>query len=181
VGKARGVVVERDDELAGSFVRGSGRGFDEFYRTELPGLVALARGLCAPAIAEDVAQEALLVAYRRWSEVRELERPEAWVRRTCANMAVSQFRRRLAEFRALGRHGLPPEALSNPDHEAFWALVRGLPRRQSQVVALHYLYDLSVTDIASTLEVSEGSVKVHLSRARESLARQLDRTVEDGS
>ena len=46
-----------------------------------------------------------------------------------------------------------------------------LPPRQAQVVALHYLFDLSVDDVAATLEVSPGTVKVHLSRARASLAR----------
>lgn len=47
------------------------------------------------------------------------------------------------------------------------------PRRQAQVVALQYLYDLGVADVAATLEVSEGSVKVHLSRARATLRRVL--------
>ena len=161
------------------FIRGEGRPFEEFYRAELAGLVALARGLCPSAVAEDIAQEAMLVAYRRWSQVRELDHPEAYLRRTCANMAVSQFRRRLAEVRAFGRSRPQPEALSDPDHEAFWDLVRGLPRRQAQVVALHYLYDLSVADVAATLELSQGSVKVHLSRARQTLGRQLTGTVEE--
>ena len=49
--------------------------FDEFYVRELPRLVALARGLCGVTIAEDVAQEAMLVAFRRWREVGDLERP----------------------------------------------------------------------------------------------------------
>jgi RNA polymerase sigma-70 factor (ECF subfamily) len=162
------------------FVEG-GRPFEEFYRAEVGGLVALARGLCPPSIAEDIAQEAMLVAYRRWSEVQELDHPEAYVRRTCANMAVSQFRRRMAELRAFGRTRRQPEALADPDHEAFWALVRLLPRRQAQSVALHYLYDLSVADVAATLGIAEGSVKVHLSRAREALARQIVTTQEEPS
>jgi RNA polymerase sigma-70 factor (ECF subfamily) len=150
------------------------RPFEEFYRTELAGLVALARGLCSPAIAEDIAQEAMLVAYRRWPDVSELDHPEAWVRRTTANMAVSQLRRKLAEIRAMRRsRDVEPVGRLSQDHESFWAMVRTLPHRQAQVVALYYLYDMSVADVAATLEVSEGSVKVHLSRARESLARRL--------
>ena len=69
---------------------------------------------------------ALLVAYRRWPEVRDLERPDLWVRRTCANLAVSQFRRRLVELRAVarlsGRRAAPLE-LSDGGEE-FWAAVR---------------------------------------------------------
>ncbi|WP_157692874.1 RNA polymerase sigma factor [Pedococcus dokdonensis] len=168
-----GEVAQRRSGLSDPFVRGGAVGYEDFYRREVTGLVALARGLCPPAIAEDIAQEAMLVAYRRWPYVRDLEHPEAWVRRTCANMAVSQFRRRLAELRALSRTRSAAATATGPEYEAFWALVRTLPRRQAQVVALHYLYDLSVADVAATLEVSEGSVKVHLSRARESLSRRL--------
>jgi RNA polymerase sigma-70 factor (ECF subfamily) len=164
----------RDETPAPPVVVAALLSFDEVYRAELPGLVALARGLCPPAIAEDVAQEAMLVALRRWAYVSRLEHPEAWIRRTCANLAVSQFRRRLVEVRVVARlrsrtAGSSPE----PDVDEFWALVRRLPRRQAQVVALYYLYDLGVVEIAATLEVSVGSVKVHLSRARATLRRAL--------
>ena len=60
--------------------------FDAFYVVELPRLTALARGLGGAALAEDVAQEAMMVAYRRWAHVAELDRPDLWVRRTCANL-----------------------------------------------------------------------------------------------
>jgi RNA polymerase sigma-70 factor (ECF subfamily) len=148
--------------------------FEEFYRAELPGVVALARGLCPPGMAEDVAQEAMLAAYRRWSALDDHPNPTAWVRRTCANLAVSSFRRRLVEVRAVARFGqrspLPP---LDEDAEEFWALVRRLPKRQAQAAALRYVFDLDILDIAETLGVSEGSVKVHLSRARRRLAAEL--------
>jgi RNA polymerase sigma-70 factor (ECF subfamily) len=153
--------------------------FEEFYRAEVPGLVALARGLAPPEVAEDIAQEAMLVAMRRWPQVREMEHPQAFVRRVCANLAVSAFRRRLVELRALGRAAAQPApALAADEHEEFWRLVRALPRRQAQSVALHYLFDLSVSQVAQTLGCSEGSVKVHLSRGRETLARHLEARTE---
>jgi RNA polymerase sigma-70 factor (ECF subfamily) len=117
----------------GSNRRGSD-GFDEFYVSELPRLVALARGLCGSEIAEDVAQEAMLVAFRRWRELAAMQRPDLWVRRACANLAVSQFRRRVIELRATarlaGRRTVTPE-LSEPA-EDFWAAVRRLPHRQAR-------------------------------------------------
>jgi RNA polymerase sigma-70 factor, ECF subfamily len=158
--------------------------FEDFYASELPRLVALARSLAAPALAEDIAQEAMLVAYRRWRELRELERPELWVRRTCANLAVSQFRRRLVEIRATARlaaRPVEPPPLSAPA-EDFWAAVRRLPQRQAQAAALRYVYGMSVQDVAETLDCTEGAVKQHLSRARRSLAAALGVTAtEDGS
>ncbi len=148
--------------------------FDDFYRATFPRLVPLARALCGPAIADDIAQEAMLAAYRNWRRVSELAAPEAWVRRTCANLAVSAFRRRVSEVKALVRLGREVDhpALS-PDDEAFWAAVRALPKRQAQTAALRYLYELSVAEIAETLDISQGSVKQHLSRARTVLVRQL--------
>jgi RNA polymerase sigma-70 factor (ECF subfamily) len=148
--------------------------FDEFYASELPRLRALARGLCAPDQAEDVAQEAMLVAYRRWHDVARLERPDLWVRRTCANLAISQFRRRLAELKAAVRLGsrrpLPQMA---PLSEEFWHAVRALPRRQAQAAALRFVYDMPVAEIANVLGCSVGTVKQHLSRARQALAATL--------
>jgi RNA polymerase sigma-70 factor (ECF subfamily) len=155
--------------------------FEEFYAAELPKLVALARGLAPTHLAEDVAQEAMLVAYRRWREVADLERPDLWVRRTCANLAVSQFRRRLVELRVLtklaGRRH--PQAELSPQTEEFWTAVRALPQRQAQAAALRFVYDMPIADIASTLGTSQGTVKQHLSRARAALAQGLGVTTQE--
>jgi RNA polymerase sigma-70 factor (ECF subfamily) len=60
------------------------------------------------------------------------------------------------------------------DDGTFWSLVRQLPMRQGQVVALHYALDLPIAEIAVILGCAEGTVKVHLSRARAALAVLLD-------
>jgi RNA polymerase sigma-70 factor (ECF subfamily) len=128
-------------------------------------------------VAEDVAQEAMLAAYRRWRHVSDLEHPEAWVRRTCGNLAVSQYRRTLVELRAITRLASRPQPPAlEPADDVFWAAVRRLPKRQAQAAALRYLYELDVADIARTLELTEGSVKQHLLRARARLVRELNLT-----
>jgi RNA polymerase sigma factor (sigma-70 family) len=149
--------------------------FDDFYRRELASLVGFARALSGSAYADDLAQEAMLSAYTHWDRVSRMDLPIAWVRRVCANRAVSAHRRRLVEAKALLRIGgrREPVAHLDEDHEQFWTEVRRLPKRQAQAVALFYVYDLSVHEIAQTLEVSEGSVKVHLSRGRAALAQRL--------
>jgi RNA polymerase sigma-70 factor (ECF subfamily) len=148
--------------------------FEDFYRAELARLVVLARGLCPPGVAEDVAQEAMLVAYRKWRTVSALDRPDLWVRRVCVNLAVSTFRRKMSELRAVtrlaGRRDVEP--LSG-DTEEVWTACRSLPKRQAQATALRFVYDLPIADIASVLGCSEGTVKQHLSRARASLRESL--------
>jgi RNA polymerase sigma-70 factor (ECF subfamily) len=163
----------------GSAAAAEHEGFADFYRAEMPGLVALARGLCGAAFADDIAQEAMIAAYRRWSEIERCGRPQAWVRRACANLAISTFRRRLVEVRAYARMSArpAPEPLDDSSEE-FWSAVRTLPRRQAQCAALRYLYEMGGADIADTLSISEGAVKVHLARARAALAARLAREEE---
>jgi len=50
---------------------------------------------------------------------------------------------------------------------------RSLPRQQARVVALHYLEDRSVDQIAEILDISPGTVKTHLHRGRATLAIRL--------
>lgn len=154
--------------------------FDDFYRAEAPRLVALARALCGPAVADDIAQEAMVAAYRKWRYVGDLQYPAGWVRRVCANLAVSQYRRRMVELRTLTRFASQPKPtpLEAPDDE-FWTAVRNLPARQAQTAALRYVYELELTEIARTLEITEGAVKQHLSRARAKLARELHVSDDD--
>src|SRR5262245_8799601 len=117
--------------------------FDEFYTDEFSRLVALAHVLTGSSgHAEDVAQEAMLVAYRRWDEVGAMDFPAAWVRRVCANMATSVARRRMVEARALLRmRKREPDVRALDDSaSAFWGEVRRLPRRQAQCLALFYIY-----------------------------------------
>jgi RNA polymerase sigma factor (sigma-70 family) len=155
--------------------------FEDFYRREYSRLLVLARALVGDLAAEDVAQESMVVAYRDWSRISALSSPAGYVRGICAHKAVSVTRRLLTERRALRRAATRAQAAVQqlPDDTArFWAEVRRLPRRQAQTVALFYALDLPVAEVAATLGCAEGTVKVHLSRARKELASRLGATEE---
>jgi RNA polymerase sigma-70 factor (ECF subfamily) len=154
--------------------------FDLFYQQEYSGLVQLALVLSGSRYgAEDIAQDALVAAWKKWGA---LEQPLAWTRRVVANLAVSAIRRRIAEGRAMVRlavrRGEPIGELPEPDTE-FWAAVRALPTRQRQMVALYYLGDCSVGEIAVTLGCAEGTVRATLHKGRLALAARLDLGVEE--
>jgi RNA polymerase sigma-70 factor (ECF subfamily) len=160
--------------------------FEAFAGREWRALLALAWSLTGDrATAEDLAQDALEKAWRHWDRVGGYDKPGAWARRVVANQATDRGRRRDREARALRRlDGLDevdrratPAAAEPPD-AGFWAAVRALPERQAQVVALHYLEDRSVADIAAVLNISDGAVKTHLHRGRLALARALGPTEE---
>ena len=156
---------------------GDGRSFDDFYRAEFRRVLALVYGLTGRRhAAEELTQDAFIEAHRRWVHVSRIERPDAWVRTVALNRARSWGRRASAETRALtrfaGQRRAVPDELSEPA-EQLWVAVRRLPRRQAEVVALKYIDDLPVAEIAALLDISEGSVKTHLSRGRAALAEQL--------
>jgi RNA polymerase sigma-70 factor (ECF subfamily) len=149
---------------------------DGLYRRDLRAVVALAYALSGSrSAAEELAQEAFLEAHRAWDRISAYDDPGAWVRRVVANRAISRVRRGAAEARALarvaGRRELPAEL--SPVDEEFWRAVRSLPDRQAQIVTLHYLEDRPVADIAALLDISPQTVKVHLHRGRQALARAL--------
>src|ERR671937_307180 len=151
--------------------------FEEFYRKEYTPVVGLAYALSGSrAGAEDLAQEAFFAAHRNWDRIAGYEQPGAWVRRVVANRSVSSFRRRAAEAKALARAALG-HRMELPDlgagHPEFWNAVRSLPRRQSQVVALFYIEDLAIADVADILDMSPGTVKRHLHNGRLALAGRL--------
>jgi len=175
-------VPDQQVDVLGTSAFDTALSFEAFYLQEVPRLVALAAGLCGRAFAEDVAQEAMLVTCRRWREVGRRDHPEAFARRVCSNIAVSVFRRRLVEMRAVirltDRSWHRGEAEPAGDDQ-FWIEVSSLPRRQAQVIALRYVYDLEVAQIAETLGISVGSAKVHLHRGRRALARRLGLDVEE--
>jgi RNA polymerase sigma-70 factor (ECF subfamily) len=150
--------------------------FENFYERELRSVVGLAYALSGSRVAaEDLAQEAFLAAHKQWDRISRYEKPSAWVRRVVANMSVSMFRRKMTEAKALARMrpeaAYLPELPSESDH--FWKVVRGLPKRQAQAIALHYLEGRSVREISEVIECSPNTVKVHLHKGRKKLADKL--------
>jgi RNA polymerase sigma factor (sigma-70 family) len=150
--------------------------FDDFYRSEHRHVLGLAFVLTGNQwVAEDTAQDAFAAAFRNWRSIVAYDSPGAWVRRVTCNRAASVLRRRVREAKALMRLVGRTQSQIELDEgdEAFWQTVRRLPPRQAQAVALYYLEDYSVRQISEVLDCSEGTVKTHLSRAREAIARQL--------
>ena len=113
-----------------------GSAFEEFFRSEYRRVLGLALALCGrPAVAEELAQDAFVSAYRHWDRVAGYDDPGSWVRRVVVNLATSALRRRSSELRALTRVASrrePEQALLTGDDDEFWTAVRALPRRQAQ-------------------------------------------------
>ena len=154
----------------------SGPSFDEFYVREFRPMVALAAAVSGSSLlAEDLAQEAMTRVYRRWDRVSGYDKPGAFARRVTINLAASRRKRDAVAQRGrmkLGvQHVVPPPA---EPHTEVWDAIAQLPPRQRAAIALHYLEDRPVDEIADILGCASATARVHLHRARTTLATLLE-------
>ncbi|MET7966114.1 sigma-70 family RNA polymerase sigma factor [Micromonospora sp. NPDC005305] len=132
--------------------------------------------------AQEAVQEAFTRALAAPRRFVQLDNPEAWLRRVAVNVARSRHRRRRVLDRLLLRIGPPPAVADrSPEHLALLSALRELPEGQRHALALHYLVDLPVDEVAATLGVSAGTVKSRLSRGRQALAERLRDSDSTGS
>ncbi|MBK7624059.1 MAG: SigE family RNA polymerase sigma factor [Kineosporiaceae bacterium] len=158
--------------------------FEEFYAATYRRIVvAAAVTLGNLTEAEDVVQEAFERAHRHWPRIRQYEDPEGWVRRVTYNLSLNTIRRARRKATALTRLAgrLPSADLPPPPEivDIHRALSR-LPIHYRAVLTLRYLLDLSVRQIADTLELPEETVKSQLARGRRRLRNELGGQI-DGS
>ncbi len=125
---------------------------------------------------EEVVQEAFVRVHRSWAQV---DQPLTYLRATVMNLARSRMRRRLVARRRVEPVVRP--AMSAEEHVVLLSdqqevldAVRALPRRQRECLVLRYYLELSEAEIASTLGISNGSVKSHSHRGLKALAARLE-------
>jgi len=145
-------------------------GFAEFARSRWGRLVRLAYSLTLDVgRAEDLVQESLAKLWGKWPQVRD-GAPEAYVRQTIVNGAISASRRRWKGEEPHWDLPEPPVPRGPLESDAVdqrdW-LRRGLAdlsMLQRAVVVLRYAEDMSERQVAETLGISTGSVKTHAFR-----------------
>ena len=130
--------------------------------------------------AEEVVMEAFVHTFGGWRGLRDVERADAYLRRTVVNLCRTQVRRRRVEDRSNAAHlrsgagaAAGRDLAQDVANRQVWAAVRALPERQRAAVALRYYADLPEAEIAETLGCSVGTVKSQLSKARAALGRAL--------
>jgi len=151
-------------------------GFEELFLDEYPKLVALGVLLSLDReIARELAQETMVRAYHRWDELENYDDPRAWLRRVMSNLLIDHHRSRKAERSALRRFsGSITSSGDGQIKSSEWAeLVAPLTPQQRIVATFYYADDLSVNEIARTLDISTGTVKSTLSKVRRRLRRQM--------
>lgn len=159
----------------------TGDDYEAVFRTEYPRLVALGVMMSGSVDAgHDLAQETMVRAYDRWDQVGEYEYLGGWLRRVLKNLVIDRYRRTKLESVTMERLDHPDVVGSDPDVAEWSRLVATLPPRQRVVITMFYGDDLSVAEIASVLDMAEGTVKSALWKARQRLSVDLASEVADG-
>ncbi|MDF2627959.1 MAG: polymerase ECF-type sigma factor [Symbiobacteriaceae bacterium] len=141
-------------------------------------------------LAEDVAQEVFIKAYKHWDSFRGDSSAYTWLYKItvnlCRDKARSAWWRRLLpseEPRATNspagyetpamEEGPEEAALKSDQREALMKYVMKLPEAYREVVVLFYYQDLSTVEIAEITDQNENTIKTRLFRARAMLKEML--------
>jgi RNA polymerase sigma-70 factor (ECF subfamily) len=151
-------------------VKGIGVTFEEFYRREFPRVYRAAWFLARhDHDALEATQEAFARAFARWRRLGGQEWVAGWVMTTALNL-LRRRRREVPVAEPMETDAAAPTSNAVDLQRALHLL----PRRQREALVLFYVGDLSVHAVATLMRVSEGTVKAHLSRGRQTLRDGLE-------
>lgn len=125
-----------------------------------------------PSEAEDIAQDALLRAWRRRSTLRNTERRNQWLTTIVRNEAFRRHARVRPDLTTAieFREGAEDEqVLATVELADLHAALKRLSERDRRLLEMKYEEDLTQATIARRLGIPEGTVKVRLHRARNKL------------
>jgi RNA polymerase sigma-70 factor (ECF subfamily) len=131
-----------------------------------------------PSEAEDIAQDALLRAWRRRSSLRENASRNQWLATIVRNEAFRQHARvrPVPTATVETQEGVDDEqVVATVERADLHAALDGLSENDRQLLRLRYDEDLTQAAIARRLRIPEGTVKVRLHRARDKLRRAYAR------
>lgn len=139
------------------------------------------RALCRgdEATADDVAQEALLKAYLHFNDFNGKSKFSTWLYRIAYNSFSDWYATTEKKERNMTRLDDPSninvstETDIPKNYKTLYNAIGGLPADERTCVLLFYMEDRSIAEISNIMNMPSGTVKSHLSRARNHLKTKL--------
>jgi RNA polymerase sigma-70 factor (ECF subfamily) len=176
--------MRNDAELVRSLQNGNHQALGYLYDRHKRQVYQTALTITGDAeAAADLLQDVFLRLYRYARTVDPTRPIEPWLYRVTANLCYTWLRGRWRWLRPLddiaswltGDDNNPTEQekMANEEWQQLQRSLSALPVAQRMVVVLYYLNDLSIEEIASTLEVPVGTIKSRLHYGREALKKHM--------
>lgn len=121
--------------------------------------------------AEDAVSETILNAFEHLNDLRHIQKMKSWMFQILSNNCKT-----LLSKRQLMLDNTDEDAISMPKQEEYMDLRNCIYRMEPkfrEVIILYYFERLKTREIAKILNISEGTVKSRLSRARDQLKESL--------
>lgn len=168
---------DSDQTLVDRTKTGDIEAFSELVRRHEKTVYNLAyRFMREPALAEDMAQEAFLKAFRLLGGFRGDSSFSTWLYRVTSSVCLTELSRRKrrgevelepAHMAAAGEDGEPADDAEQA--ELIRRCVQQLPERYATVITLYYLEEIPYEQIAEVMEIPMGTLKTWMHRARNAL------------
>jgi RNA polymerase sigma-70 factor, ECF subfamily len=173
---------ETDSAVVGRAQRGDPAARETLARRYFPAAYAVALALTRhPPDAEDVAQEALLVALQRLEQCKEPARFTSWLLASVRHRALHHLEKNKTRT-TLSGNPMPDGAQSDPlsDASIDWgrrrallSALESLSATQREVFLLHDLESWTHGEISTVLEMSQEMSRQHLFIARRLMREKL--------
>jgi len=180
-----------DGELVRQTLDGRTAAYEELVRRWSARILAFCRAKVRSShAAEDLAQDALLRAYRSLSSLSEPEKFGAWLRGIALRTCLDWLKRKQTHqvpFSVLGDGWRAAECLAESHGEAQRATERGerlrrlldeveaLPDEYREVLTMYYYDDVTYQELADVLGVSAATINARLTKARALLRERMSR------
>lgn len=178
-----------DEYLAASARAGDRAAFANLAERWQPKLLAHAYRLIGEReAARDIAQDAWADIAKGLARLDDARLFPAWAYRIVTRRAADAIRRNQRTRRVKDAYAVEPMAQdcgaatieANADNAPLHAAMKALPAEQRAAIALFYMEDFSVAEIAAALNIPAGTVKTRLMHARSKLREALERGEENG-
>jgi RNA polymerase sigma-70 factor, ECF subfamily len=157
---------------------GDARAFEELYRAHLPRVHSLVRRMTAGRDADEITQDVFVRLWQKIASFRGDSSFSTWLHRLAVNVVIERFRTdqvrraRLYDGENIFEM-LPAPAQTRDLGMDFEAALEKLPDGAREIFVLHDVEGYKHHEIATLLEISAGTSKAQLHRARMMLRKHL--------
>jgi RNA polymerase sigma-70 factor (ECF subfamily) len=157
---------------------GDVRAFEELYRTHLPRVHSLVRRMAGGRDSDELTQDVFVRVWQKLGSFRGDSAFTTWLHRLTVNVVIERFRSEATRRQRLHDGEeifavLPAPARSDDLSMDFETAMLKLPDGAREIFVLHDVEGYKHAEIATLLEISPGTSKAQLHRARMMLRKHL--------